>query len=79
MNSVNTEKNKKIYTQGSGEYNLGTQQRIGKDDLETRLYKRILKGKRREKEIEDFSEAIKTTCELIFKIKKARKEPQKNK
>ena len=53
---------------------MGTEQRKGEDDVDTRLYEKILKGKQTEKEMEFFSEAMRTTCEQTFKKKKIRQE-----
>jgi hypothetical protein len=49
------------------------------DDLDERLYKRILMDNNRAQQIEDFSEAIRLACEQSFKTNKAPREPQKHK
>jgi len=48
------------------------------NDLDTRLYKRILKDNQTEKQIEYFSEAMRIACEQSFKSEKATKQSQKN-
>jgi hypothetical protein len=43
----------------------------GKDDLDNKLYKRIIKYNYTEKQIEEFSEAMRIACEQSFKTKMA--------
>jgi len=51
----------------------------GEDDLYSIIYETILRDNQTEKEIEDFSEAMRIAYERSVKTKKARKEPQINK
>ena len=48
------------------------------NDLDTRLYKMILKDNQTEKQIEYFSEAMRIACEQSFKTEKATKQSQRN-
>jgi hypothetical protein len=43
----------------------------GEDDLDNKLYKRILKDNYTEQQIEEFSEAMRIACDQSFKTKKA--------
>ena len=79
MNSVNTEKYKKNIHRTLVSIIWEQSNENGEDDQYTRIYERILKYNRTEKQIEDFSEAMRIACERSFKTKKARKAPQKNK
>ena len=49
------------------------------EDLDERLYKRIVKNNNAAQQIEEFSEAMILACEQSFKTTKAPRVPQKNK
>ena len=72
MNSVNTEKYKENIHRTVESIIWERSKENGEDDLDTRLYERILKGNQTEKQIEDFSEAMRIACEQPFKTKKRR-------
>jgi len=49
------------------------------EDLDERLYKRIVKNNNAAQQIEEFSEAMILACEQSFKTTKVPRVPQKNK
>jgi hypothetical protein len=75
VHSVNTEKYKENIHRTVESIIWERSKENGEDDLDTRLYERILKDNQTEKQMEDFSEAMRIACEQSFKTKKARKTP----
>ena len=70
VNSENTEKYNEILSSTAEIINWEQSSETSEDDLETRLYKRIIKDNQTEKQIEYFSEAMRIVSEQSFKTVK---------
>jgi len=79
VNSVNIEKYKENIHRTVEKIIWERSKENGEIDMDIRHYERIIKVINTEKQIEDFSEAMRIACEQSFKTKKARKAPQNNK
>jgi len=79
VNSVNTEKYNENIHRTVESIILERSKENGGDDLDTRLYEKILKYNQTEKQIEDFSEAIRIACEQHSKQKRREKHHRKTK
>ena len=79
MNAENTEKYQENVRRAMESMIRKQSNENRKDDLDERLYKRIIKDNHTEKQIEDFSEAMRTACEKSLKTTKAPRKSQKYK